>query len=54
MKSEEELKDMKKKLEFILNDEFLAKEMLISPSQKQRLRIKIGMIDAILNEEIKK
>ena len=51
MKTEKELKEIRKKLDSILEDDFLNSELGISPSQRQRIRIKIGMIDSILEEK---
>jgi len=51
MKTEKELKEIREKLVFILEDEFLNEELMVSPSQRQRIRVKIGMIDKVLETD---
>jgi len=51
MKTEKELKEIREKLVFILKDEFLNEELMVSPSQRQRIRVKIGMIDKVLETD---
>ena len=51
MKTEKELLELKKKMETILEDKILNELLTITPKQKRTLRIKIGMIESVLNKK---